>query len=358
MKTYIVTGGAGFIGSWLSEALQREGHRVVVIDNFDPKFSYEGHLKKRNLVGFKMAQGFIYKEDIRDLAKMKWIFKTHKPDGVFHLAAKAGVRPSMRNPQYYFDVNATGTLNIVKSALIYKVPRIVYASSSSVYGKRDYQDPRDRIVYDDSPVKDIKLEPFKETDPTDGPISPYAASKRAGELMLRPYAGNFENATCLRFFNVYGPRQRPDAAIHKFALQMHQKKPITRYGDGETWRDYTHIYDLTRGILKSMYKIPVSGTYRILNLGGGKPIKLNDLINEVIRATMVFRFDKGYPIEEHPIQPGDVPYTYCDISKAKSELNWEPTVKFRDGVTDFTRWFVTDMPYRKQSPTITFSEVK
>lgn len=351
--TYIVTGGAGFIGSWLAEALQRGGHQVVIIDNLDPKFSYQEIIKKRNLANFKTGddRGFVYLSDIRHLRRMKRIFSIHRPDGVFHLAAKAGVRSSMRNPQHYMDVNVTGTLNLMKCCLLNDVKSFVYASSSSVYGKRE-------MFHSLLKGPEKSLEPFKETDPTDDLISPYAVSKRAGEMVLRPYSYKMDNVTCLRFFNVYGPRQRPDAALHKFALQMHSGKPITKYGDGETWRDYTHIYDLTKGMLRAMCKKPEGGSsYRIINLGGGKPVKLNDLINEIIRAKLVFRYDRGYPIEELPAQPGDVPYTHCDISKAKTELYWEPTVKFRDGVTDFVRWFVTDIPYRwKQVPDLTYSD--
>jgi UDP-glucuronate 4-epimerase len=356
MKTYIVTGGAGFIGSWVSEALQRNGHRVIIIDSFDERFSYSEKIKKRNLVSFvtENDRGFIYKEDIRDLKKMRRIFDIHKPiDGVFHLAAKAGVRPSMTNPQHYFDINVTGTLNIAKCCIWDKVPHIVYSSSSSVYGKRMEKG------YQESWIMPLPKESFKETDPTDGPISPYAASKRAAELVLRPYAHCFENVSCLRFFNVYGPRMRPDAALHKFALQIHGGDPITKYGDGESWRDYTHIYDMCRGILLAMSCIPTETDepYRIINLGAGEPILLNDLIGEIVRAMKYFNVDEEYPVTEMPEQLGDVPYTYCDISKARDLFGWSPQVSFRDGVQDFVRWFLIDFHYRtKEIPTLTFSE--
>jgi UDP-glucuronate 4-epimerase len=311
MRTYIVTGGAGFIGSWLSESLQKDGHKVVVIDNFDPVFSYSSTTKLRNLSEF---HGQVFNYDIRDLDTLNSVFEVYKPDGVFHIAAKAGVRDSIKNPRYYFDVNALGTLNVVTCCMNNGVRNLVYSSSSSVYGER----------------VGTGMKPFKETDSTDNVLSPYAASKRMGELVMRPYADSFDNITCLRFFNVYGPRQRPSCVPHKFLRQIHDDRPITRYGNGESYRDYTHVSDIVRGVIKAMYT--PNGAFRTINLGAGSPVKLNDLIELVIPRQL-------YPVVECPSQQGDVPYTYCDISKAKEELGWEPTMDFKDGMNDFVNWF-------------------
>lgn len=319
---YLINGGAGFIGSRLSLYLQKKGHYIIVLDNFDKIFSYPANDKLRNLRAFDRHRGKIYKHDIRDTKALKEIFDIHKFDGVFHLAAKAGVRNSVEYPIHYFNVNVAGTINVIKQAIKHDVGKFIFASSSSVYGKRV-----------------IESKPFHEFDLAIAPISPYAASKRCAEISLYPFREYMDTIACLRLFNVYGPCQRPDTALHKFAIQIHKGFPITRYGIGNTWRDYTHVSDICNGFEKAMKE---SRGYEIFNLGNGKPRSLSSLIFDLTKEMGVY----PYKIGQLPLPKEDVPYTHADITLAKEFLGWEPIMEWKSGVKDFVKWFKEDIKIR------------
>ncbi len=310
----LITGGAGFIGSHLTEKLLGLNYDVVCIDNFCDFYNPE--IKESNVYSFKNNPRYqLYREDIRDLNKMDEIFKLERPEMVVHLAAMAGVRPSIENPLLYQAVNIEGTLNLLEMAKKYDLKNFVFASSSSVYGNNE------------------KV-PFSETDSVDNPISPYAATKKAGELLCYNYHHLYKiSFACLRFFTVYGPRQRPDLAIHKFTQLILDKKSIQVFGDGSTQRDYTYIDDILDGIVKSMGYIQTGLHYEIFNLGESQTISLKEMI-ETIENTLGMKAKK----EVKPMQMGDVNRTFANISKSKKVLSYNPTTHFKDGIKKFVDW--------------------
>ena len=316
MKTYLVTGGAGFIGSTLTERLLKENNKVIIIDNFcdyyDPKLKEENKKEKKNNKNFKL-----YKADIRNKAEIKKVFDENNIDCVIHLAAMAGVRSSIENPILYQEVNTLGTQNILEEMKNHNVKKLVFASSSSVYGN-------------------CKEMPFKENMTVDFSISPYAATKKAGEVMIHVYHKLYDmNTILLRFFTVYGPKQRPDLAINKFTKLILEDKEITMYGEGDTFRDYTYVDDIIDGIIKSIdYINKNNNVYEIINLGSSNPIKLNEMV-EIIGKTL----NKNPKIKKIEMQQGDVDGTFADISKAKELLGYEPKIKFEDGIKKIIDWY-------------------
>lgn len=308
-----VTGAAGFIGSNLVEILLKIGNQVLGIDNFDP--FYERSIKENNIKGARQYPEFHFKEgDIRDVAFIDNSFAEFKPDLIVHLAAKAGVRPSLVNPQEYYDVNVMGTLNLLELMRKNNIKKMIFASSSSVYGNNS------------------KV-PFSEADNVDSPISPYAASKKAGELLCHTYHHlyNFD-IYCLRFFTVYGPRQRPDLAIHKFTKALLNNEPIPFYGDGSTQRDYTHIDDIVQGIIGAIKNLK---GYDIFNLGESNTISLTKLVSIIEKYT-----NRKAMLNYLPVQEGDVLQTFADISKAKDRLNYKPKVNIETGIKNYIQGLV------------------
>lgn len=316
MKTYLITGGAGFIGSSLSEKLIKEGSRVVAIDNFCD--FYNSTIKENNVKELIKNFNFkLYRNDIRDREAVKKIFEENNIDIVMHLAAMAGVRPSIENPVLYQEVNCMGTQNILEEMKAHNVKNLVMASSSSVYGN-------------------CKEVPFKENMIVDFAISPYAATKKANEVMTHVYHKLFDmNVIMLRFFTVYGPKQRPDLAINKFTRLMLEDKEIPMFGDGTTSRDYTYIDDIVDGIIRSCnYVENNNDVYEILNLGNSSPVSLKEMINTIGQAIGV-----EPKIKQLPMQPGDVDRTFADISKAKELIGYNPKTSFKEGIENFVEWY-------------------
>lgn len=316
MKTYLVTGGAGFIGSSLTEKLLNEGNRVIAIDNFCDYYS--PLLKEKNIKDFLDNSNYkLYRTDIRNSEDIKKIFSDNKIDVIVHLAAMAGVRPSIENPLLYQEVNGMGTQNILEAAKLNNINSLVMASSSSVYGN----------------CKEI---PFRENMIVDFAISPYAATKKSNEVMAHVYHKlNNMNIIMLRFFTVYGPKQRPDLAINKFTRLMLEGKSIPMYGDGTTSRDYTYIDDIVDGIIKSCdYVENNDNVYEIINLGSNNPISLKEMINTIGEVLNV-----EPNIEVLPMQPGDVDRTYADITKANKLLGYNPSITFKEGIEKFVLWY-------------------
>lgn len=316
MKTYLITGGAGFIGSSLSERLIKEGNRVVTIDNFCD--FYNPTIKENNVKELIKNPNFkLYRNDIRDRESVKRIFEENNIDIVMHLAAMAGVRPSIENPVLYQEVNCMGTQNILEEMKTYNVKNLVMASSSSVYGN-------------------CKEVPFKENMIVDFAISPYAATKKANEVMTHVYHKLFDmNVIMLRFFTVYGPKQRPDLAINKFTRLMLEDKEIPMFGDGTTSRDYTYIDDIIDGIIRSCnYVENNNDVYEILNLGNSSPVSLKEMINTIGQAIGV-----NPKIKQLPMQLGDVDRTFADISKAKKLIGYNPKTSFKEGIENFVEWY-------------------
>ncbi len=310
-KKILVTGGAGFIGSHLSEALVAAGHDVVVLDDFNDY--YDPAVKENNLASLR-GKVEIVRGDISDDAVVVEVFARHQFDGVFHLAARAGVRPSIANPRLYFSTNMDGTLNLLEACRHHNVGFFVFASSSSVYGVN-------------------QKVPFAETDPIERTISPYAATKLAGEQMCSNYSHLFGlRSACLRFFTVYGPRQRPDLAISKFTSALLHDRSIDRYGNGSTARDYTYVDDIVRGILAAA-EYTARSPFEIFNLGGAATTTLNELIGLVESAV-----GKKAVIHDLPDQPGDVPRTFADVSKAEKLLGYHPMTPIRDGIVKYVEW--------------------
>lgn len=307
----LVTGGAGFIGSHTVERLLGQGAEVTVLDDFNDY--YPSVIKRTNVEGWgggvQVVEG-----DIRDRTLVDRVFSDQKFDCVIHLAGRAGVRPSIDEPELYLSTNVNGTFHLLEAAKRTGVPRFVFASSSSVYGIN-------------------KKVPFSETDRIEQTISPYAMTKMCGEQICSNYTNLYGLRTvCLRFFTVYGPRQRPDLAISKFTRLVDAEKPVPRYGDGSTARDYTFIDDIVHGIIASLgYE---GDPFDVFNLGGSDPITLNELIAAVESAV-----GKKAIIENLPMQPGDVPRTFADVSKAKALLSYEPRTTIRQGVPKYVEWY-------------------
>ncbi|MHC4222143.1 MAG: SDR family NAD(P)-dependent oxidoreductase [Planctomycetota bacterium] len=306
----LITGAAGFIGSHLCERLLGDGFEVAGIDNFDD--FYDPAIKRGNIAGCLENEKFsLIEADIRDAAAMETVVKGGV-EIIVHLAAKAGVRPSIEEPVEYADVNINGTMVLLEAAKRHGIGKFIIASSSSVYGNN-------------------KKVPFSEADNVDFPISPYAATKKACELICHTYHHLYNiDMTCLRFFTVYGPRQRPDLAIHKFARLIEEGKPIQVYGDGTMMRDFTYIDDIIDGTVAAIDKC---GGYNIYNLGESQTINVNDLIVEIEKA-----LGKKAVKEYLPKQPGDVDKTYADVSKAVKELGYKPSTDIPAGLGKFVSW--------------------
>lgn len=336
---YLVTGGSGFIGSHLVEHLLKNGHYVINIDNFDDfydyrikinntlesvgkpaDFSFENKEKDiEKLINITESEHYqLYFQDIRDKEGLKKIFASHPISQVIHLAALAGVRPSIERPLEYEEVNIRGTMNLWELCKEFKIIKFINASSSSVYGNNE------------------KI-PFEESDNVDQPISPYAATKKSTEILGHVYHHLYGiDMLHLRFFTVYGPRQRPDLAIHKFSKLIAEGKEIPFYGDGTTSRDYTFIDDIIDGILKSIiYLERHDGVYDIINLGESKVVTLHEML-----AAIESEIGKQTAKKSLPMQLGDVSKTNADITKAKSIIGYAPTTDFQNGIKKFVEWFL------------------
>ena len=308
----IVTGGAGFIGSHLVDRLLTDGAEVVAVDNFDP--FYPEPRKRANLAEAAANRRFRLAElDIRDGDAVARLVRDARPDAIIHLAAKAGVRPSILEPALYAEVNVNGTVHLLQAACqIEPRPRFVYASSSSVYGDRD-------------------TAPFRETDNVDLPVSPYAATKKACELLAHTFHHLYGlPVTGLRFFTAYGPRNRPDLAIAKFADRIDRGEPVPMFGDGTTRRDYTYVTDIVDGVVRALERCH---DHHLYNLGNSDPVELRTMI-----ALLGEALGREPIIQQLPEQPGDVRQTYADVTRARDELGYLPRTPFRDGLARFVSW--------------------
>ncbi len=308
----LVTGSAGFIGSHVSDQLLSEGYEVVGIDNINSYYNVK--LKHNNLRNKLNNPNFkFYKLDLRNIKELKQVFNKHKFSSIIHLAARAGVRPSIAAPQIYETTNMLGTIHLLELARRNSMNNFVFASSSSVYGM-------------------AKKVPFKETDPVNHQASQYAVTKRSGELLCSNYNHLYNiNTACLRFFTVYGPRGRPDMAPFKFSHKILTNQTIDMYGDGTTARDYTYVKDIVSGITSAMKN---NEGYEIYNLGNSNPVKLKKFIETIENAV-----GKQAKIIQKEIPPGDVLITYADISKAKKKLNYKPKTKLKEGMEHFVEWY-------------------
>jgi len=311
MSRVVVTGGAGFIGSHVCEALLLAGHSVGVVDDLNN--FYDPAIKTANMAILAKAGARFYRTDVRDKAGLDRAFTLEKPELVIHLAARAGVRPSLDNPELYVSTNVLGTQVVLEAMRAHSTPKLIFASSSSVYGQRS-------------------AVPFRESDVAATPMSPYAATKLAGEQLIYTYSRLFGlSAVCLRLFTVYGPRQRPDLAIHKFYRLMRAGNAIPLYGDGMTSRDYTFIGDIVQGVLVA---INLDSSYEIINLGGARPVTLEALVR-TLGAVL-----KVQPrVLRLPTQLGDVPITCADTSKAARLLGYRPKVELERGIQIFHDWY-------------------
>lgn len=315
-KRILLTGGAGFIGSHVAEALLRRGTKLSIVDNLDD--FYAPSRKRLNLQEILSTGSYdFFEADVRDMDALRKIAERVQPEIVIHLAARAGVRPSIAQPALYESVNVTGTVNLLEIAREFKVQRLICGSSSSVYGISNSV-------------------PFCEDDLKTRPISPYAATKLAAELMCYTYTHLYGLTTlCLRFFTVYGPRQRPDLAIHKFTALIESGKPIPVYGDGSMGRDYTYVDDIVAGVVASLDYAPQSmPPFEIFNLGNSHPVRLAELIALLEAAT-----GKKALQERLPDQPGDVPITWANIDKAKRLLGYSPKTSMEQGLRNFVAWY-------------------
>ena len=312
MNRILVTGGAGFIGSHLMDRLADQGRAALCLDNFND--FYDPRLKRMNMSGYVDKPDVeVIEGDIRDLDLLERVFSEMRPAQVVHLAAMAGVRPSVENPRLYQDVNGMGTLNLLEMSRKHDVEHFVFGSSSSVYGLNS------------------KV-PFSPDDPVDCPISPYAATKLANELVCRTYSHLYGlKVTCLRFFTVYGPRQRPDLAIRKFTTLIDRGEPVPVYGDGTFKRDYTYIDDIMDGVLKAL---DMRFDFEIFNLGESRTTETIQLVRLIEDA-----LGKKADVRHQPVQPGDVPITFADIEKSKRVLGYDPKVAIEEGIPLFVRWF-------------------
>ncbi|HXM50621.1 MAG TPA: SDR family NAD(P)-dependent oxidoreductase [Pyrinomonadaceae bacterium] len=322
MKNILITGGAGFIGSHLVDHLLAEGGwRITVVDNFND--FYDPAIKRENLSARLANTNFkVVEADIRNQETLSQVFSDANFDCLVHLAARAGVRPSLKEPRLYVETNVNGTLNLLELARAHGVKQFVFGSSSSVYGSN------------------AKV-PFSEDDPIFNPISPYAATKAAGELLCHSYAHLYDmRIVCLRFFTVYGARQRPDLAIHKFAKLISAGWPIPVFGDGTTRRDYTYIDDIIAGVRAAMdYH---QSKYEVINLGESRTVELRELI-----GLLEQELGRQAEIDRQPLQPGDVPQTFADISKARRLLGYDPQTQIEKGIEKFVEWFKESSSSRK-----------
>ncbi len=312
MGAILVTGGAGFIGSHLCDRLIRAGREVVCLDVFDNFYPRE--TKLRNIEALKGEDRYhLYEGDIRDPALLEDLFGHHSLDAVVHLAARAGVRPSLELPRLYADVNVTGTATLLEHCRAFKVRRFIFGSSSSVYGNSD-------------------AVPFRESGPASEPVSPYAATKRAGELLCHTYHHLYGmDISCLRFFTVYGPRQRPEMAIHKFTRLIDRGDVVPIFGDGSSARDYTYVDDIVDGLEAAVER---TRGYQVLNLGRSEVVDLWTLVSLLEAA--LGKKARTTPERE---QPGDVRQTCADISRAREILGYRPRVDIRDGIGRFVEWY-------------------
>jgi UDP-glucuronate 4-epimerase len=309
MTRILVTGGAGFIGSHVAEALAARGDEVTVLDNFND--FYDPALKRANADALEGAR--IVTGDIRDRDRVASLFAEGRFDAVIHLAAMAGVRPSLLDPLLYADVNVRGTQILLEELKARPSTRFVFASSSSVYGSNE------------------KV-PFREDEDIHHPVSPYAATKRAGELLSYTHHHLYGiPTTCLRFFTVYGPRQRPEMAIHKFVDAVHRGRPIPFYGDGSTRRDYTYVDDIVDGVVRALDRCE---GYEVYNLGESQTTSLSELVRLIGEVT-----GKEPVLDRQPMQPGDVLVTYADVTKARARLGYDPRTSVREGLECFVRWY-------------------
>ncbi len=313
----LVTGGCGFIGSHVCDRLIFEGHQVVCYDNFDSYYSKD--VKLMNIANAQKSNLFILKEaDVLKQEVLEETFKKYNFEAVVHLAAKTGVRPSIQNPKEYISTNVVGTHNVLLAMQKFNCKNLIFASSSSVYGNN-------------------KKIPFSELDNVDYPISPYAATKKSCELLTYNYHHLYDiNVINFRFFTVFGPRQRPDLAIHKFFKQLYYEQPIDIYGDGNTGRDYTYVDDIVDGIMKGIKYIMNANkkVYEVVNLGNNNPLKLMDLLKHIEHVSQK-KFKRNYL----PMQAGDVDFTYADINKAKKILGYTPQTDIIEGLKKFKNWF-------------------
>jgi len=314
MRSILITGGAGFIGSHLVDRLIAEDDwRLTIVDDFND--FYDPSLKRANVEPHLANPNFkLVTADIRDFYSLHEVFNEGRFDCVVHLAARAGVRPSLTEPRLFVETNINGTTNLLELARQHGVKQFVFGSSSSVYGEN-------------------QKVPFSEDDPIFNPISPYAATKAAGELLCHTYAHLYDiRVVCLRFFTVYGARQRPDLAIHKFAKLIENDQPIPVFGDGTTRRDYTYIDDIVAGVRAAIdYD---ESPYEIINLGESRTVELRELISLLERA-----LGKRAQVDRQPTQPGDVPQTFADITKARRLLHYNPQTQIEDGIERFVEWF-------------------
>ena len=314
MKNILITGGAGFIGSHLVDRLLSEGAwNITAVDDFND--FYDPTIKRANIATHLANSNYkLIEADIRDFAALGRVFSAAQFDCIVHLAARAGVRPSLTEPRLYLETNVNGTLNLLELARARGVRQFVFGSSSSVYGINE------------------KV-PFSEDDPIFNTISPYAATKAAGELLCHSYAHLYDlRIVCLRFFTVYGARQRPDLAIHKFARLISAGKAIPVFGDGTTRRDYTYIDDIIAGLCAAIdYD---ASKYEVINLGESRTVELRELISLLEKA-----LDRHAEIDRQPAQPGDVPQTFADIAKAQRLLGYDPQTPIEAGIEKFVEWF-------------------
>ncbi len=318
-RTVVVTGAAGFIGSHLSAALLARGDRVIGVDNFD--HFYDRGLKLANLAPLAPGRFELVESDIREREAIEALFRRTEPDALFHIAALAGVRPSIAHPGRYASVNVEGLVSVLEAARASECRRVVFASSSSVYG-------------------DHRTVPFSETDPVDEPISPYAATKRAGELICHTYSHLFGlSIGCVRLFTVFGPAQRPDLAISKFMRLVAADEEVPMFGDGTTSRDYTYIDDIVGGVLAVDDHLAArsapggAGFCRIWNLGGAHPVTLGAMIDAIGGVV-----GKPPRIRRLPMQPGDVERTWADLTRSRAELGYEPKTSLEDGLKKQWAW--------------------
>jgi UDP-glucuronate 4-epimerase len=314
MRNILITGGAGFIGSHLVDRLLAESEwRVSVVDDFND--FYDPSIKRANGSRHEDNPNYrLFEADIRDASALRQIFAEAKFDCIVHLAARAGVRPSLSQPQLYAQTNINGTINLLELARAHNIRQFVFGSSSSVYGIN------------------AKV-PFSEDDPIRQPISPYAATKGAGELICHSYMHLYGiRCLCLRFFTVYGPRQRPDLAIHKFAKLISEGKPIPVFGDGSTRRDYTFIDDIIAGVRAGIEYDKTE--YEVINLGESRTVELRELISLLEKE-----LGMNAIIDRQPLQPGDVPQTFADVTKARRILGYDPRVQIEEGIHRFVQWW-------------------